>query len=72
MKAVQCATLGQKKRIPRSAAQYAMAAHPGNAPERWRPASSMPLDAYFERGLAGASVDEIARLARAGKPTIYA
>jgi len=32
----------------------------------------MPLDAYFERGLAGASVDEIARLARAGKPTIYA
>jgi AcrR family transcriptional regulator len=27
---------------------------------------------FLERGLAGASVDEIARLARAGKPTIYA
>jgi AcrR family transcriptional regulator len=28
--------------------------------------------AFLERGLAGASVDEIAGLARAGKPTIYA
>jgi AcrR family transcriptional regulator len=28
--------------------------------------------AFLERGLAGASIDEIARLARAGKPTIYA
>ena len=28
--------------------------------------------AFLERGLAGASVDEIAELARAGKPTIYA
>jgi AcrR family transcriptional regulator len=28
--------------------------------------------AFLERGLAGASVDEIASLARAGKPTIYA
>jgi AcrR family transcriptional regulator len=27
---------------------------------------------FLERGLAGASVDEIARQARAGKPTIYA
>jgi AcrR family transcriptional regulator len=27
---------------------------------------------FIERGLAGASIDEIARLARAGKPTIYA
>src|SRR5579862_8092398 len=27
---------------------------------------------FLERGLAGASIDEIARLARAGKPTIYA
>jgi AcrR family transcriptional regulator len=27
---------------------------------------------FMERGLAGASIDEIARLARAGKPTIYA
>ena len=27
---------------------------------------------FLERGLAGASVDEIASLARAGKPTIYA
>jgi AcrR family transcriptional regulator len=27
---------------------------------------------FLERGLAGASVDEIAALARAGKPTIYA
>jgi AcrR family transcriptional regulator len=27
---------------------------------------------FLERGLAGTSVDEIARLARAGKPTIYA
>jgi AcrR family transcriptional regulator len=27
---------------------------------------------FLERGLAGASVDEISRLARAGKPTIYA
>jgi AcrR family transcriptional regulator len=27
---------------------------------------------FLERGLAGASMDEIARLARAGKPTIYA
>lgn len=28
--------------------------------------------AFLERGLAGASLDEIAKLARAGKPTIYA
>src|SRR5262249_14360250 len=28
--------------------------------------------AFLERGLDGASVDEIARIARAGKPTIYA
>ena len=28
--------------------------------------------AFLDRGLAGASVDEIAELARAGKPTIYA
>jgi AcrR family transcriptional regulator len=28
--------------------------------------------AFLERGLGGASVDEIAELARAGKPTIYA
>lgn len=28
--------------------------------------------AFLERGLAGASIDEIAELARAGKPTIYA
>jgi AcrR family transcriptional regulator len=28
--------------------------------------------AFLERGLAGASIDEIAGLARAGKPTIYA
>jgi AcrR family transcriptional regulator len=28
--------------------------------------------AFLEHGLAGASVDKIARLARAGKPTIYA
>lgn len=27
---------------------------------------------FLDRGLAGASIDEIARLARAGKPTIYA
>jgi AcrR family transcriptional regulator len=27
---------------------------------------------FLERGLAGASIDEIARVARAGKPTIYA
>ncbi|MGD0075805.1 MAG: TetR/AcrR family transcriptional regulator [Candidatus Binataceae bacterium] len=27
---------------------------------------------FLERGLAGTSIDEIARLARAGKPTIYA
>ena len=27
---------------------------------------------FLERGLAGASIDEIARLARAGKPSIYA
>jgi AcrR family transcriptional regulator len=27
---------------------------------------------FLENGLAGASIDEIARLARAGKPTIYA
>jgi len=27
---------------------------------------------FLERGLAGASIDEIAELARAGKPTIYA
>ena len=27
---------------------------------------------FLEHGLAGASIDEIARLARAGKPTIYA
>jgi AcrR family transcriptional regulator len=27
---------------------------------------------FLERGLAGASIEEIARLARAGKPTIYA
>ena len=27
---------------------------------------------FLERGLMGASIDEIARLARAGKPTIYA
>ncbi|WP_367304051.1 TetR/AcrR family transcriptional regulator [Burkholderia multivorans] len=27
---------------------------------------------FMERGLNGASIDEIARLARAGKPTIYA
>jgi len=27
---------------------------------------------FFDRGLAGASIDEIARLARAGKPSIYA
>src|ERR1700719_5174610 len=27
---------------------------------------------FLERGLAGTSVDEIASLARAGKPTIYA
>src|SRR5262244_1475085 len=27
---------------------------------------------FLERGLAGASMDEIAGLARAGKPTIYA
>jgi AcrR family transcriptional regulator len=27
---------------------------------------------FLERGLSGASIDEIARLARAGKPTIYA
>lgn len=26
---------------------------------------------FLERGLAGASIDEIARIARAGKPTIY-
>lgn len=29
-------------------------------------------EVFFERGLAGASMDEIAGLARAGKPTIYA
>jgi AcrR family transcriptional regulator len=29
-------------------------------------------DVFLERGLAGASIDEIATLARAGKPTIYA
>lgn len=28
--------------------------------------------AFLDRGLAGTSIDEIARLARAGKPTIYA
>jgi AcrR family transcriptional regulator len=28
--------------------------------------------AFLERGLAGASIDEIAAIARAGKPTIYA
>ena len=28
--------------------------------------------AFLERGLSGASIDEIANLARAGKPTIYA
>ena len=28
--------------------------------------------AFIERGLAGASIDEIAAMARAGKPTIYA
>jgi AcrR family transcriptional regulator len=28
--------------------------------------------AFLERGLAGASIDEIANMARAGKPTIYA
>src|SRR5262245_54365621 len=28
--------------------------------------------AFLERGLAGASIDEIASLARSGKPTIYA
>src|SRR6516225_11459087 len=28
--------------------------------------------AFLERGLAGASIDEIAMMARAGKPTIYA
>ena len=28
--------------------------------------------AFLERGLAGASIDEIAAMARAGKPTIYA
>ena len=28
--------------------------------------------AFLERGLDGASIDEIARIARAGKPTIYA
>jgi AcrR family transcriptional regulator len=28
--------------------------------------------AFLERGLAGASIDEIASMARAGKPTIYA
>src|SRR5580704_405823 len=27
---------------------------------------------FLERGLAGASIDEIASIARAGKPTIYA
>jgi AcrR family transcriptional regulator len=27
---------------------------------------------FLERGLGGASIDEIARLARAGKPTVYA
>src|SRR5580658_6300752 len=27
---------------------------------------------FLERGLAGASIDEIAAIARAGKPTIYA
>src|SRR6266446_4878894 len=27
---------------------------------------------FLERGLAGASIDDIAELARAGKPTIYA
>jgi AcrR family transcriptional regulator len=27
---------------------------------------------FLERGLAGASIDEIAKLACAGKPTIYA
>jgi AcrR family transcriptional regulator len=27
---------------------------------------------FLERGLSGASIDEIANLARAGKPTIYA
>ena len=29
-------------------------------------------EVFLERGLAGASMDEIAGLARAGKPTIYA
>jgi AcrR family transcriptional regulator len=29
-------------------------------------------DVFLERGLAGASIEEIAALARAGKPTIYA
>src|SRR6201982_2471866 len=29
-------------------------------------------EVFLERGLAGASMDEIAALARAGKPTIYA
>src|SRR5215469_14620192 len=28
--------------------------------------------AFIKRGLAGASIDEIASMARAGKPTIYA
>ena len=44
--------------------------------ECFRSVEARILDAarrmFLERGLAGASIDEIARLARAGKPSIYA
>jgi AcrR family transcriptional regulator len=42
------------------------------APSIRRHAMGTPAPLALVRGLAGTSVDEIARLARAGKPTIYA
>jgi AcrR family transcriptional regulator len=63
--------------IAKSSKQRASVVRTGRPPLRLAgEAERRILDAahrvFLERGLAGASVDEIAGLARAGKPTIYA
>lgn len=68
------ASLKEKVKEKRSVRRPARVGRPPKA--RAGEVDSRILDAahhiFLERGLAGASIDEIARLAGAGKPTIYA
>ena len=63
----------EQKGGQRSRRQGASAGRRVSAPAKSTRASLLPPAACScERGLAGASIDEIANVARAGKPTIYA